>query len=244
MRIIIILSLFLFCNHLTNGQNSQAGTGTSSQVEFLGQQDFAQLGTSLNASVDPISMEIEGSKLAKIGNVYSTIDFVPGWVLAKALKDTIFNMQLRYNYLKEALMWKKDESHFYYLNQTPIHSFGIDDEGTTRVFINSNRFRDPALRGYIESVFQGDKVAIYLDVNIDQKAIEKEPYGAPQNTIKYVQVTRTYFEVEGELVRVKNKKDLNAILSSFDIPSMKASSSDLKNPEFLRGVGRKMEPIN
>lgn len=244
MRVIIIFIIFIFCNHLTFGQNSQAGTGTASQVEFLGQQDFAQLGTSLNASVDPISMEIEGSKLAKIGNVYSTIDFVPGWVLAKALNDTIFNMQLRYNYLKEALMWKKDESHFYYLSQTPIHSFGIDDEGTTRIFINSNRFRDPTLRGYIESVFQSNRIGIYLDVNIDQKAIEKEPYGAPQNTIKYVQVTRTYFEIKGELFRVKNKKDLNAILSSFDLPSIKASSSDLKDPEFLKAVGRKIEQKN
>ncbi len=224
----VFSALMLIC--LCQGSNAQS-------VDVQSQQNLTELGLLSNSSLsDPIGLTNPDKDFDVKGSPYLNEEFETGWIALGKINDTVSNVEIRYNIFKDALELSNN-SQIKELNPNPIKAFSSSQLIGQSLFVNSDYIDGLAASGYVQQVFSGQSLSIYLKHLVTRKIRDSsEPYGSAKNYIEYKEQTKTYFLVGNKSYLISNKKDLEVIYRQRD-EIKKIKKSELGDPNFLYNLG-------
>lgn len=226
-----VISLILFLLVITSinaqGNNPQA------------QQSLLQLGLMSNTAFDPVAMDAGDREFDVKGSPFLSEEFAEGDIFLKR-GDSVLNKQVRYNIMEDVLEIAMD-SYFMKLDANPIYSFHIVNNGLVMDFVNSKYVPSANNMGYIQRVYVGNNLSIYMNHDVDRKVKDSlEPYGASKNLVEYVTTKTVYFLYKDTFFEVASRKDLEDNFDEKLFPK-KVKRKDLENEAYLVDLGVRLD---
>lgn len=208
--------------------------GVFSQNDANRPQNFMQLsqGNAVNKFIqnDP-SIEV-------IGSPYLNDAFVEGWVLLKNLTDTAAKMNVRFNAIDQSLEAEKTATQYVRLSMPLIASFGFLYNDEKLVFVNASKFE--GIDGFPELVFSDKDLDILLLHKCSRKVHEAQAYESNKESIHYSYSYSTFIVLDGKVTQIRNRKELNQLLSELGIKPKKIKNAALTDRAFLRQLGMEL----
>lgn len=203
------------------------------------QQSLLQLGLMSNTALDPVALEAGDREFDVKGSPFLSDEFAEGDIFLKR-GDSVLNKQVRYNIMEDVLEIAMD-SYFMKLDANPIYSFHIGNNSLVMDFVNSKYIPSANNIGYLQRVFVGNNLSIYMNLDVDRKVKDSlEPYGASKNLVEYVTTKTVYFLYKDTFFEVASRKDLEDNFDEKLLPK-KVKRKDLENEAYLVDLGNQLD---
>ncbi|WP_421764334.1 hypothetical protein [Ekhidna sp.] len=181
-------------------------------------------------------MEKDNSETIVKGSHYYMDDFSAGWVLLQESRDTIQDLYLKYNIYHNILEWRVSKNEIKNLLIDRVASFGFEDD----FFVNAQQL-ESGQKGFFKNVYRGEVVSIYTKESIKRKYIKAKPPFEEKNSIIFYKTEETYLYHDGRMHLINTKKQLESLINSWEMRSLKSKKSDLQNEAFLQSLGERIE---